>query len=165
MIFESTCLPDKKSLTPVQGAGTIAKTKTWMLLPRHLRHVKDPIDTVCLKDSLLGDVELLMRQIVHEKSDRVGKADEHDSAKVLPPAIEGIRDIRKNVLWDPPRSLSPTQAFSAQIKHFHSNWLRDPSFHETRRRFHYYNARKMAKIVLYNGHENLLSIDCKSVWP
>lgn len=104
--------------------------KACLLLLRYRSFVKYEIESVCSKESLLGEVEMFARQILNHESDRVGEPDVQDTEIVLGSAIDSIGASKKEILWNRPRGLYPTQSYPAHSTNFLPNRFREPSFFE-----------------------------------
>lgn len=69
-----------------------------MLLPRHRHFLGYKIDTVWVKESLLGFVRVLARQIINEGLNIVVEADLRAAGKMLVSEFYGINLIGKKIL-------------------------------------------------------------------
>lgn len=92
-VFRRFTSPRQTSVDPCPG--TYATVQKCMLLLSHRHSFLHELDSVCLKHSLLGVLNVVTRQILNEESDIFGEADVQALAKVFVSASESISVRRK----------------------------------------------------------------------
>lgn len=79
-------------------------------------------------------VEVFVRKVLNDIYNIVGELNVKGAAKVLLPALDGIKAMKKNLLCDATRGFCRNQYFPAHISHFYSKRFQDPSMYEMGKR-------------------------------